>query len=84
MIDLLISRGGQLNILNTDKKNPFSIALDTDNIDVLHKFAESVKISEDPQLLHKFKSKVFDDRYKSILLGLLNKEAHLESLVMNI
>jgi len=48
MIDLLISRGAQLDILNSEKKSAFSIALDTDNIFVLHKFAECVKISQDP------------------------------------
>jgi len=48
MIDLLISRGAQLDILNSENKNAFSIALDTDNIDVLHKFAENVKLSQDP------------------------------------
>lgn len=74
MIDLLITSRAKLDILNVDGKNAFTIALDTDNIDVLHKFAESVRISEDPQLLHKFKTKIFDDRYKSILLGLINKE----------
>ena len=45
MIDLLISRGAALDLLNSENKNAFSIALDTDNIDVLHKFAENVKIS---------------------------------------
>lgn len=30
-------------------------------------------MSENPELLHKFKSKIFDDRYKSILLELVNK-----------
>ena len=74
MIDLLISRGAKLDLLNVDNKSAFSIALDTDNIDVLHKFAESVRISQDPQLLHKFRAKIFDDRYKSILLELINKE----------
>jgi ankyrin repeat protein len=48
MIDLLITNGAKLDILNVDSKNAFSIALDTDNIDVLHKFAESVRISQDP------------------------------------
>ena len=48
MIDLLISRGAKLDILNSENKSAFSIALDTDNIDVLHKFAEKVKLSQDP------------------------------------
>jgi ankyrin repeat protein len=45
MIDLLITSRAKLDILNVDGKNAFTIALDTDNIDVLHKFAESVRIS---------------------------------------
>jgi len=48
MIDLLISCGAKLDILNSENKSAFSIALDTDNIDVLHKFAEKVKLSQDP------------------------------------
>lgn len=39
MIDLLIIRGAKLDILNLNNKNAFTIALDSDNIDVLHKFA---------------------------------------------
>lgn len=30
-------------------------------------------MSESPELLHKFKSKIFDDRYKSILIDLIKK-----------
>ena len=30
-------------------------------------------MTENPELLHKFKNKVFDDRYKQILLDLINK-----------
>jgi len=30
-------------------------------------------LTENPELLHKFKNKVFDDRYKQILLDLINK-----------
>ena len=39
MIDLMITSGAKLDILNVDSKNAFTIALDADNIDVLHKFA---------------------------------------------
>ena len=74
MIDLLITSGAKLDTLNVDGKNAFTIAFDTDNIDVLYKFAESVRISDDPQLLHKFKTKIFDERYKSILFDLIKKE----------
>ena len=83
MIDLLVSRGSNLSLLNDEKKNAFSIALDCDNIDVLHKFSESIKVSENPELLHKFKGKIFDDRYKKIFIELLNKEQNLSIETMN-
>jgi len=83
MIDLLVSRGSNLSLLNEVKKNAFTIALDCDNIDVLHKFSESIRISENPELLHKFKAKIFDDRYKKIFIELLNKEENLSVETIN-
>jgi hypothetical protein len=39
---------------------PFSIALKENEIDVLHKFVENVKLSESPALFHNFTDHILD------------------------
>ena len=65
------------------KQNAFSIALECDNIDVLKLLTATVRLSQYPKLFHRFQSKIFDDRYKSIILELMSKEV-LSRDVLNI
>lgn len=60
MIDLLLSHGANLSAKSKDGLTPFVVALDSDNIDVLHKLSSKVLLNENPEILHKFKSKLFD------------------------
>lgn len=43
-------------------------------ISVLHKFVDNVKLSESPQLFHNFTNHIFDHRYSSLLVQLIKKE----------
>lgn len=83
--EYLIEKGAPLNLMNDEKETPFSIALDDENIRILDILADQIKISENPKLLHEFKTKIYDDRYKTVLQKLLNKEdsTALSSEVMN-
>lgn len=54
------------------------MALEADNTVILETLCEKIKLSESPQLLHEFKSKIFDDRYKSVLLTLIKRESSHE------
>ena len=74
MIDLMILRGANLKLQNSNNQTPFDLALQAENVNLLKKFTQHVKISENPDLLHKFRTKIIDDRYKYILLELINKE----------
>jgi ankyrin repeat protein len=74
VIDLLIRFKGDLNAQTTDGDTPFSIALKENQIEVLHKFVDNVKLSESPMLLHHFTSHILDERYLTLLVQLLNKE----------
>lgn len=68
MIDLLLSRGGDLTAKSESGMTPFEVALECDNINVLQKLSSSVKLNESPQILHKFKTKIFDERFRSIFI----------------
>jgi ankyrin repeat protein len=48
VIDLLIHYKANLNAQTVNGDTPFSIALKENEIDVLHKFVENVKLSESP------------------------------------
>lgn len=64
--------------MNEDGKTAFAMALAADNIIILETLCEKVKLSESPKLLHEFRSKIFDDRYKSVLLMLIKRESSHE------
>jgi len=83
MIDLLLSKGGNLAAKTEDGRTPFEVALDCENIDVLQKFSNNVRLSEAPQILHKFQNKIFDERFRSILVQLLDQEQNLSAETMN-
>lgn len=68
MIDLFLLRGADLSAKTEEGKTPFEVALDENNIEVLEKFIKAVRLSADPQLLHKFKNKIFDERFSHILI----------------
>ena len=61
MIDIVMDKACDLNALNNDKKSPFILAMKNDNIKVLKKLSANIRISESPQLLFEFESKVFED-----------------------
>lgn len=83
MIDLLLTHGGDLTAKTDNGMTPFEVALECDNIDVLQKFSSSVKLNECPQILHKFKTKIFDERFRAILVQLLSQESNLTTETMN-
>ena len=70
----LIEKGAPLNALNSDKKTAFSIALESDNVHILDILSDSIKLSESPSLFFIFKHKIFDDRYKTLLIKLIKRE----------
>ena len=74
MTKFLIESGAPLKALNENKETAFAIALENNHISILDILCDKVKLSEDPELLHIFKDKIFDDRYKDVLLKLLTKE----------
>lgn len=78
MTKFLIEKGAPLNSLNEHKETPFAIALKNDNASILEILCQKIKVSESPQILHEFESKIFDDRYKTVLLKLLKRESKHE------
>jgi hypothetical protein len=48
MIDLLLTRGGDLTAKTDNGMTPFEVSLECDNIDVLQKFAALVKLNQCP------------------------------------
>jgi len=84
MIKLLIANGADLNLKTEKGMTPFAGALANDEIHVMDILADNLLLSEDSELLHKFQDKIFDDRYKTILIKLLNKEDNLSADVMNV
>ena len=85
MLILILDSGkADLNALNNNKKTPFTVALATDNINVLERLSENVRISKSPELLFSFQTKIFDDRYKNFLISILNKESDLDPQYLNI
>lgn len=70
----LIEKGAPLNALNSDKKTAFSIALESNNVSILDILSDSIKLSESPSLFFVFKQKIFDDRYKTLLIKLIKRE----------
>lgn len=69
-----MKRGGNLSLKTEDGKTAFEVALDCNNIDVLEQFSPSVKLNEAPLILHKFADKIFDSRFRAILVSLLEQE----------
>jgi ankyrin repeat protein len=84
VIALIIARGGDLAALNEQKQTPFMLALEEDCADLLGSLSDRVKLSDQPRILHIFSRKLFDDRYRSILLSLLDKEVTMDSSVINV
>lgn len=54
------------------------------NIDVLSKFTKKVSLNKSPQILHKFATKIFDERYRDILITILTQEVDLKNETMNL
>ena len=84
LIDLLLVKGGDLSALNEKGQTPFEVALDCDNIDVLSKFTKVVSVNKSPKILHKFASKIFDERFRDILITILTQEVDLKNETMNL
>jgi hypothetical protein len=84
MIDLMIGYNGDLSALNNKKESPFTLAMAADDIKVLEKVSSKVRISENPNLLFEFTSKVCDDRYKSFLIKILDREPNLDASKLNV
>lgn len=81
MVELMISMGSNLLATNEKKQTPFDLALEHDNINCLQQLSLHIKLADNPQLLHKFKFKIFDDRYKNILVDLINRDDHTKNLI---
>ena len=74
MIRFLIDQGAPLSALNEAKQTAFAIALKAENVSLLDMLSEEVKISECPKLLHTFRTHIFDDRFKNVLMSLIKLE----------
>jgi hypothetical protein len=83
MIDLILAKGGNLALKTEAGQTPFEVALECDHIDVLNKFSKAVRLCESPQILHKFKTKIFDERFRTILVQLIEQEPNLTAATMN-
>ena len=74
VIKVLLEHGANLAAKNNDGQTPFSLALKGSRVKILDLLSDSVKISENTQLLHDFKDYIFDDRYLTIFYKLLKRE----------
>ena len=81
--EYLIEKGAPLNALNSKKETAFAIALGKENDCILETLSASVKLSEAPSLFFAFKTKIFDDRYKSLLLKLIRRESQTSKNFIN-
>ena len=74
-IELLLKFNADLSAKTESGKTPFEVALECDNVIVLELLSEKVSLNLTPKILHNFKSKIFDERFRELLVKLLNKEA---------
>lgn len=83
MIDLVLAKGGNVALKTEAGQTPFEIAMECNNIDVLNRFCKAVSLCESPQILHKFQTRIFDERFRSILVQLIEQEPSLTAATMN-
>lgn len=85
MTRFLIDKGTPLSALNEAKQTAFALALKAEHVALLDMLSEDIKISECPKLLHTFKNHIFDDRFKNVLMKLIEREdmSELTPEVMN-
>ena len=74
LADLLLSHGASLTNIDSQKRTPFTVCLNHDNIDLMEKLIANVSLNKEPSLLHEFVSKILDVRYQRILFKLLENE----------
>ena len=74
MIKLLIDKGISIDAVDEDKKTAFERALEQNAVNILPLLTANVSLNRTPMLLHRFTKKIFDDRYRSILKGLIEAE----------
>lgn len=80
---MFIAYKANLNAQTSEGDTPFSIALKENQIDILDKFVDNVKLSENPKLIHNFTEHILDERYRSLLITMINKEK-LQHEVINV
>jgi hypothetical protein len=83
MITLLIDQGIRIDELDDEKRTAFELALEQNAVNILPLLTANVSLSRTPQLLHRFHKKIFDDRYRAILKGLIEAEAGIGAETMN-
>jgi ankyrin repeat protein len=80
VIKLLLENGADLTAKCKQDKTPFSYALGRSKIAVLDLLSDRVKLSENLQLLHDFRSYIFHESYLAIFYKLLKRdEANLKA-----
>ena len=59
---------------DAQKRTPFAVCLEQDNIDLLGKLMSGVSLNRDPMLLHSLSTKILNVKYQGILGQLLNND----------
>ena len=71
LADLLLARGASLMKTDSEKRTPFALCLEHDNIDLLEKLIAEVSLNKDPKLLHSLAKRILNVKYQGILRQLL-------------
>ena len=77
----MLSHNASLDHADHQKRIPFTLALERDNIDLLQKLIDNVSLNKQAELLHALAPKILNTRYQAILKQLLaNEEPTVENM----
>ena len=68
---------------DVEKRTPFALCLECDNIDLLEKLMDEISLNKDPMLLHALCSRILNVKYQEILRRLINNDEP-SAVVMNV
>ena len=84
MIRLLIENGIEIEAVDEQKRTAFEVALDSNAVNIIPLLIDNIKLSKTPMLIHRFKKRIFDERYRTILKTLIESDEDVTEETMNV
>ena len=67
----MLAHGASLDKVDSQKRIPFAVALERDNINLAKKLISGVSLNKDAHLLHALAAKILNPKYQAILCELI-------------